>query len=180
MAKAGNFCDAGHPIDLSWKSCPYCKAEGKEKATLSPSDSPDMNQDQPHISVDQLVKIFISYAREDEPIARRLFLELEPIPGVKLWRDKESLLPGSHWENEITNALKESDLVIVLLSSRAITKEGFIQKEIYKILDLQKYRPPDEVFCIPLRLDDCNPKHPELKELHQLDLFEDWYGCISK
>jgi hypothetical protein len=130
------------------------------------------------IIADQLVKIFISYAREDEPTARRLFLELQPIPGVKLWWDQESLLPGSIWENEVTNALEESDLVIVLLSSKAITKEGYIQKEIRKILDLQQYRPPDKTFCIPLRLDDCHPKHPELRKLHHLDLFEDWDRCI--
>ena len=121
-----------------------------------------------------VVKVFISYAREDEHSAYRLFSALKSIPDVEPWLDVECLLPGADWEREIQSVLERSDIVIVLLSSAAITKTGYVQKEIRMTLDRQALRPPGEIFCVPARLDDCNPKHPELQKLHHVNLFPGW------
>lgn len=117
------------------------------------------------------VKVFISYAREDENTACELFSWLESIPDVEPWLDVKCLLPGTEWETEIQSALNTSDIVIVILSSAAIAKTGYIQKEIRNVLDQQEFRPPGEIYCIPARLDSCSPKHPELKKLQWVDLF---------
>jgi hypothetical protein len=72
--------------------------------------------------------VFISYAREDSDAARRVYNDLR-VAGLNPWLDKESLLPGQSWENEIRKAIKKSRYFIALFSSRSVGKRGFVQKE---------------------------------------------------
>ena len=55
------------------------------------------------------------------------------------------------WEQSIRNAVRESDIVIVCLSRKAVTKEGFVQKEIRFALDIADEK-PDGVRYIILAL----------------------------
>jgi hypothetical protein len=118
-------------------------------------------------------KVFISYASDDVAAARRLFADLRAI-GVEPWLDKECLLPGQRWEREIHTALRGSEFVVVLLSSRQVEKRGYVQREIRKALELLDEVPDNQVFLIPARLDDCRPQHDRLSDLHWVDLFPDW------
>jgi len=34
--------------------------------------------------------------------------------------------------------------------------------------------PPGEIFLIPVRLEDCYPRHKQIKRLHHVDLFPSW------
>jgi len=119
------------------------------------------------------IKIFISYAREDYESARRLYMELLS-EDLEPWLDREKLLPGQRWEQVIDSAIRESQYFIVLLSSNALEKRGYIQKEIKKGLDILQEIPDSQVFLIPARLDDCQPTHPQLRELQWVDLFPEW------
>ncbi len=56
------------------------------------------------------VKVFISYAREDYKIARKLYHDLRKA-GVKPWLDEEDLLPGKKWKVEIEKAIRGSPLL---------------------------------------------------------------------
>jgi hypothetical protein len=120
------------------------------------------------------MKIFISYAREDEVAARRLHLFLRSIGGVYPWMDKEDILPGAVWEDEIEAAVTSSDVVILLLSSRLVSKTGFIQREVRLALSRLAEMPPGRIFLIPARLDQTEPTHRELRKLQWVDLFPDW------
>lgn len=118
--------------------------------------------------------VFISYAREDSASAERLYHDLSSISNVTPWLDLKKLFPGVRWKMEIMDALNTCDLIVILLSTKSVSKNGFIQKEVSEALEKLKTFPPDRVFVIPARLDDCHPKHPELHELHWVDLFPDW------
>jgi hypothetical protein len=120
------------------------------------------------------MNIFISYAREDANSANKLFHELETIPGVTPWLDTEKLLPGQRWKQRIMSALQTCDLFIILLSINSVSKTGYIQHEIIEALDKLSTFPPDQIFIIPARLDECYPKHKELNELQRVDMFPDW------
>jgi len=88
------------------------------------------------------------------------------------WLDEESLLPGQEWQEEITKALQQSDVVIVCLSQSSTGKTGFVQKEIRIALDAADLRPPKSIFLIPARLEVCSV--PErLRHLQWVDLFAD-------
>jgi hypothetical protein len=124
-------------------------------------------------------KCFLSYAREDAPSAQKLYEGLSAA-GASVWYDKESLKPGQKWEVAITKAIRASRYFIALLSSKSVTKKGFVQREIGEALAVLSEYPEDEVYLLPLRLDDCRPSHERMRELQWLDLFPNWEEGIAK
>ena len=125
------------------------------------------------------MKVFISYAREDESAATRIYDSLAQMPGVIPWLDSKCLLPADDWKREITHAIQDSDLVLLLLSSSSVDKTGYIQREVREALDAVLDRPPDCSYLLPARLDRCEPKFPELRRLHWADLFQSWEDGIE-
>ena len=123
--------------------------------------------------------VFISYGREDEEMARKLFRQLTAY-GANVWMDSESILPGSDWKREIHLAIKNCRYFVVLLSASSVNRRGFVNVEISSALDVLKEFPKDLIFVIPIRLNECNPTHSELSDLNWLDLFPDWDKGIYK
>lgn len=80
-------------------------------------------------------RVFISYAREDSAMARRLYGDLAA-SGHTPWLDSENLLPGERWRRAIQLAIKESDYFLALLSSSSVSKRGFVQKEVLAAIEV--------------------------------------------
>jgi CRISPR-associated protein (TIGR02584 family) len=117
-------------------------------------------------------KIFISYSRRDEDQAKRLFDDLSR-KGCSPWFDKETLLPGQNWREEIQRTIRSCDFVILLLSKNSIDRRGFFQTELRLAMDTLETIPEGDIFAIPLKLDDC--RIPDcLASLHCVDLFVDY------
>jgi hypothetical protein len=114
--------------------------------------------------------VFVSYAREDEETVRTLSRRLTDL-GFKTWFDKDELFGGDGWRNVIEKTIEGSDFVIICLSSRAVMKKGFIQREIRKTLEVVQMQPEDAVYLIPVRLDACQIP-TSMAHLHAVDLFE--------
>jgi hypothetical protein len=115
------------------------------------------------------IRVFLCHSSGDKPTVIELYERLVK-DGIDAWLDKEKLIPGQDLEVEIPKAVKNSDIVIVCLSSQSVTKEGFVQKEIKFALDLADEKPEGTIFIIPARLEDCDV--PErIKRLHWVDLF---------
>lgn len=127
----------------------------------------------------QIVHVFISYAREDSDVAARLYMALRDA-GFDVWFDLESLRPGERWKRIIAEAIKKSNAVIALLSTRSVGKRGYVQKEIRHALEVVDQMPDSEIFLIPARLDDCQPGHEALYELQWIDLFPVWDDGLRK
>jgi len=125
------------------------------------------------------MKVLISYAREDIEIARKLRDDLEKA-GIKTWLDKEDLLPGQKWRDVISREIRESSYFIALLSSGSLSKHGFVQSELRKALDALKEFPSDQIFVIPVRIDDCKPQDEQLQNLHWADLFPSYEEGLKK
>jgi hypothetical protein len=124
-------------------------------------------------------KIFISYAREDEASARRLYEELKRA-GAQPWLDKENLLPGQEWEATIEMEIEKCDYFIALFSSASISKRGYVQKELRRALDVLDTIPPNQVFVIPVRINACEPLHLKLRKLSWVDLFPSWETGVKR
>ena len=115
------------------------------------------------------LKVFLCHASGDKPPVRDLYKRLTS-GGVDAWLDQEKLLPGQDWRMEIPRAVREADVVVICLSKKSITKEGYVQKEIKFALDIAEEKPEGTIFLIPARLEDC--EMPEsLRHLHRVDLF---------
>jgi uncharacterized protein with GYD domain len=118
-------------------------------------------------------QVFISYGREDQDAARRLFRDLARV-GVGPWLDVEKLRPGDHWKSATLTALRSSDYVVLLMSTRTTGRRGFLNTEIREALEVVSEMPHNRPFLLPARLDDCTPSHESLNELHWVDLFPAW------
>lgn len=116
------------------------------------------------------LSVFLCHASQDKPAVRELRQRLLAEGWIDPWLDEEKLLPGQDWDLEIKRAVEASDAVIVCISSQSISKEGYVQKELRKVLDLALEKPEGTIFIIPLRLDECEPP-ASLKSWHYVDYF---------
>ena len=125
------------------------------------------------------LRVFLCHASGDKPAVKVLYEKLVK-DGFDVWLDKEKLIPGQNWQAEIAKAVKNSDIVLVCLSPRSITKEGFVQREIKFALDMAEEKPAETIFIIPTRLEECDV--PERINTYQwVDLFSNGgYGWLLK
>ena len=123
--------------------------------------------------------IFISYAEEDYPSAKRLYDYLKNA-GLNPWLDKENLRPGENKEITIRNVIKTCNYFIPLLSSISTKKRGDVQKELNFALDVLDEIPESDIFVIPVRLDECEILYDKLKKYTYVDLFDNWEKGLQK
>lgn len=116
------------------------------------------------------LKIFLCHSHGDRVTVHALWSRLKK-DGVDVWLDRENLQPGQNWEREIRKAILKSDVVIACLSKGFNKQKGFRHEELKIALKKADLIPDDEVFIIPVRLEECDM--PEsLRHLHRVDLFE--------
>lgn len=94
--------------------------------------------------------VFLCHASQDKLVVRELYRRLLAEGWIDPWLDEEKLLPGQDWDMEIEKAVEAADAVIVYLSSKSITKEGYVQKEIKYSLNLALFKPEETIFIVPL------------------------------
>mgnify|MGYP000882883721 FL=1 len=100
------------------------------------------------------LSVFLCHASGDKSAVRALYQRLLN-DGFQPWLDDEDLLPGQDWEPAIKRAVHNSDVVLVCLSCSAVTKKGFVQKEIKFALDTADEQPEGTIYIVPLKLEDC-------------------------
>jgi len=100
------------------------------------------------------LRVFLCHGSEDKPVIRELYSRLHN-DGVQPWIDEKDILPGQDWDGAIRQALKNSDAILVCLSSRSARKEGYIQKEIRIAREVANEKPEGTIFIIPVSLDGC-------------------------
>jgi hypothetical protein len=124
-------------------------------------------------------RIFISYAREDTAPAVRLYRALEK-HGYAPWLDRRKLLPGQDWTRRIDDAIASSDFFIPCFSASSVRKRGAFQAEIRFALECARRMPLDDVFLIPVRLDECHIPARIQQETQFVDLFPDWHAGFAR
>jgi len=124
-------------------------------------------------------KVFISYVREDQQQAVQMSRDLKAL-GVQPWLDLTQMVPGINWRVQIEDALDACDYVVLLLSHNSIDKRGYGQVEKRYILDKLNHLPPNEIFLIPARLEECNPRHKQIQDIQRVDLFPSWDEGVRK
>ena len=125
------------------------------------------------------LKVFLCHSSGDKSVVEN-FYDLLVKDGINAWLDKKSLIPGQNWQIEIPKVVRNSDVVIVFLSSQSVTKEGFVQKEIKIALDTADEKPDGTIFIIPAKHEDCEVPERHAK-FHWVNLFEkDGYELLFK
>ncbi len=117
-----------------------------------------------------LIRVFISYAREDENIAGELESQLMS-SGFDVWRDVSSLEGGDDWDREIKNELQASDFALVICSDALYRKtDSYVNKEIH--LACERDLRVRGQYLIPLRTSDLPAKQviEELASYNEMPL----------
>jgi hypothetical protein len=124
-------------------------------------------------------KVFISYVRADEEIAERLYKDLKE-RGADVWLDKHDLRAGQGWRGTIKQAVRSSSHFIAVISRNSIHKRGYAQAEIHEALEKLKEIAPDEIYLIPVRLDETIPPYEQLQDRHYVNLFPNYADGLEE
>jgi hypothetical protein len=93
------------------------------------------------------VRIFVSHAWEDKPVA----LELAKLPAfVQAWVDVRELLGGQELDPTIIGAIEDSHVFLTLISRTSIAKP-YVKKELAWALEREAKK--DRVFVLPVMLE---------------------------
>lgn len=114
-------------------------------------------------------QVFLSYAMDDKPVARRLAEGLRAA-GLRVWFDEWELAVGDSIVPRIEQAVATSDLLLVLLSPRSVESK-WVQKELSSFLARElKDR---AITLIPALIEECEIP-PVLADRQFLDLRKDF------
>ena len=83
------------------------------------------------------MKLFISQAQKDVGLARELAERLAKA-GFKVWNPEEEIAPGDNWAKKIGKALDESELMVILLTPRAMESD-WLRQDIEFALGSKKF-----------------------------------------
>ena len=124
-------------------------------------------------------RVFIAYVQEDAALATKLYREFEQ-RGFNTWLDKKKLFPGQNWPRAIEAAIERADFFVPCFSHNSVSKRGVFQSELRYALEVASRRPLDEMFIIPIRLDDCQVPRTVQRKLQFVDLFPDWASGVER
>jgi hypothetical protein len=93
--------------------------------------------------------IFLSYAKEDSVRVGEIYKDLKDA-GYQPWMDNSDISPGQDWKFEIQKAISICNAAIIFLSTRSISKTGYLQVELSEFLEQRKRRPEGSIYLISL------------------------------
>jgi GAF domain-containing protein/ActR/RegA family two-component response regulator len=101
------------------------------------------------------LKVFLCYSKQDKDKVSLLYDKLNEQKYIEPFLDDYNILGGLPWEQVIEQQVRNSDVVVVCLSEKSLTRDGYIHKELRVALDTAERKPEGSIYIIPLRLEDC-------------------------
>ncbi|MES2405824.1 MAG: TIR domain-containing protein [Pseudomonadota bacterium] len=98
-------------------------------------------------------RIFISYATPDRERVLPYYSWLKE-NGLDVWIDCHSIKPGQNWDFEIKRALDKSSFVVAFISRQSYNRRGYVQRELKIALDNLSEKLIDDIYIVPVILDD--------------------------
>jgi hypothetical protein len=123
-------------------------------------------------------RVFIAYVEEDLAAAKKLYTAFESY-GFLPWLDRKKLLPGQNWPRAIETAIQASNFFVACFSQRSTCKRGSFHSELRFALNCAAQVPLDEIFFIPIRLDQCVVPRNISRKIQYVDLFPDWHDGVG-
>jgi Flp pilus assembly protein TadD len=127
-------------------------------------------------------RAFLSYAREDEEHARRIYDGLMS-RGVDVWFDKMHIAPG-RWRPQILRAITQSRFFVACLSRSALQRlesaPGFQDTELTTAFQIALDQSEDRFTIIPVRLEETDRGDHRVSTFQQYDLFTNTESVLDK
>lgn len=118
------------------------------------------------------MKVFLSYAKEDKEFILECYEELKR-KNFNPWMDEHDLLPGQAWDECIKANMKDTDVVLVFMSSDSVSKIGYVQRELKYFADKRKDYPEGSIYLIPIQLDKCKVPDTIASEIQFININRD-------
>jgi tetratricopeptide (TPR) repeat protein len=96
-----------------------------------------------------VVRVFVSYAREDLEFASRLNTDLTAA-GFDTWIDQRNIVAGSHWDDSIQEALDGCTHMVIVLSPASVRSNNVLDEFNYAY-----ERTPKHYTIVPLLAEEC-------------------------
>jgi TIR domain len=118
------------------------------------------------------LRVFISYARQDEKRADALYDSLKAA-GFEPWMDRRDIPEGADWQAAIDRGIQRSHAFLACLSLASVQKSGVLKEEIKRAVERWKQRRWwSRLLLLPVRFEECQA--PEgLARLQWVDVFRD-------
>ncbi len=116
------------------------------------------------------LQIFISYTVADRDRVIPIYEFLVRNGYSNTWIDCKKILPGQPWDFEIKRNLRRSEIVIIFLSNNSITKRGYVQREIKTATSYLEEKLQDDIYIIPIKLDEDAKIPDSLREIQYLNI----------
>ena len=114
------------------------------------------------------VRIFVSYAHDDERQLKRLDAILDVLEqqhGIEPWSDKR-LIAGNDWDEEIRRRLEEMDIFLFIASQASLVRPYIRDPEIRRALERRK---TDNIEILAVKLEPCaHDDDPTLGQIQRL------------
>jgi TIR domain len=124
-------------------------------------------------------RVFIAYVIEDYHYALRLYKALAAA-GFNPWLDRKKLLPGQNWRRCIERSIDNCDFFVACFSSASVRKRGQFPYEVRYALRTAERMPLDDMFIVPVRLEECEMPRRISWNVQYVDLFPDWEDGLDK
>ncbi len=125
------------------------------------------------------IRVFLAYADEDRAQVKRLYTDLQKA-GFEPWMDREKLVPGQNWPRAIERAIELSDFFVGCFSRRSAVKRGHFHCELRYALDLAARVPLEDIFLVPIRLDECEVPRQISGKTQYVDFFPEWEAGVDR
>ncbi len=109
--------------------------------------------------------IFISYATPDRERVLPFFDHLKS-RGFNAWMDVRCLKAGQNWDFEIKRALNKASLILIFISNNSYDRRGYVQRELRLALDKLNEKLIDDIYVIPILLDDDVSIPDQIRSIH--------------
>src|SRR6266446_492055 len=86
------------------------------------------------------IKIFFSYAQEDEALLNKLKIYLRPLQQehlIDMWNDRD-ISVGTDWEREIDKHLNMAQIILLLISQYSLNSDYFYSIETQRAIELHE------------------------------------------
>ena len=121
------------------------------------------------------MKVFLSYAKEDKEFVSECYEELKR-KNFNPWMDEHDLLPGQAWDECLKVNMKDTDIVLVFMSSDSVSKVGYVQRELKYFVDKRKDFPEGFIYLIPIQLDKCDVPNAIASEIQFININRDLHS----
>lgn len=131
-------------------------------------------------------RIFVSYVREDiEPVDR--LVGALTTAGHDVWLDRDDLLPGMHWTDEIRAAIRTSDHFLACFSPNYWKPRSYMNEELATAITLLRRMSRRRRWFIPAILAACElpdfqvgPGESIMDTIQVADFASDWDTALGR